>query len=426
MKKVLSLISLLLVFAMLAAAPVYAEEAESAEEVEATESVQESEIAEETEATEEEDRVPFEAPRSSPIYYANNIEGQSIPVIDGEIKEGEYGKITSKLVDHIKLKNVWPESGYAVDPDRVDYCSESIDFYIAYDENYFYLAFVDYGSKWEAKEGDQTANFTARNNYSFGVGFQLDDLTNYFSLSIEGQRISGSFSDGKTSNFTQVDGGFASIVSEAYLKKYLKDDPTKVFCDADITTLGGKNVDSKEGQYVAVCEMKFDKKLMLERFNEYAYTEYAELPNAMFFHMTARSYVLNPDLETDNENCTSYNKYFAADISGLNQTQMTKFYMDYGILPGSPQQYIPSVVVFGEEGTTVYHPREIETPDLPEEEEIEPEYEPITEEMHETLEPKTETLPADAEGGCGSTVSVAAFALVAALGACTVFASKKK
>ena len=404
MKKVLAIISLLLVLAMLGATPVFAEGTEQSE-----------------------DRIPFEAPRSSPVYYANNIEGQSLPVIDGEIKEGEYGKITAKLDEHVKLMNVWPESGYVVDADRDDYCSEYFDFYIAYDENAFYLAFVDYGSKWDAKAGDDKANYTSRNNYSFGIGFQLDDLTNYFSISIEGQRISASFSDGKLSNFTSVEGGFPSIVSEAYLKKYLKDDPTKVFCDDDISTLGGKNVNSLEGQYVAVCELKFDKKLMLERFNEYAYTEYEELPNAMYFHFTARSYVLTADLSAQAEDATSYNKYFAADVSGLNDTQMTKFYMDYGILPGSKQDYVPSVVVFGEEGTPVYLPLEIEETEPPVEETLPPETEApvITEEIHETLPALTETLPVE-EGGCGSSVAFAGIALVMTIGTCTVFVSKKK
>ncbi len=410
MKKVLALISLLLVFAMLASVSAFAEVADSTEIVD-----------EETD-----DRTPFVAPRSAPIYYANNIEGVSVPVVDGEIKEGEYGNLTVKLDEHIKLKNTWPESGYVADHERDDYCSEYFDFYIAYDENFFYLAFVDYGSKWDAKEGDNKANFTARNNYSFGLGFQLDDLTNYFSISIEGQRIGASFSDGKLSNFTSVDGGFASIVSEAYLKKYLKDDPTKVFCNDDITSLSGKNINSTEGQYVAVCEMKFDKKLMLEQFNGYAYTEYEELPNAMYFHMTARSYVLTADLKAQAEEATSYNKYFAADISDLNDTQMTKFYLDYGILPGSPQDYVPSVVVFGEEGTPVYIPRDIEETEPPAPE-TEPESEiVITEEIHETLPPLTETLPTEEDGGCGGAVSLAGIALVATLGTCTAFVAKKR
>lgn len=407
MRKILSIISLVLLFSMIIAVPTYADE------------VQDTDVIESEEGT------LFEAPRSSPIYYANNIEGQSVPVIDGEIKEGEYGKITVKLDEHVKLMNVWPESGYVVDADRDDYCSEYFDFYIAYDENFFYLAFVDYGSEWDAVAGDNKANFTSRNNYSFGIGFQLDDLTNYFSISIEGGRIGASFSDGKLSNFTSVDGGFAAVVSEVHLKKYLKADPTKVFCDEDITTLSGKNINSTEGAYVAVCEMKFDKKLMLQRFNEYAYTEYEELPNAMYFHMTARSYVLKADLKDVNEDCTSYNKYFAADVSDLNDTQMTKYYMDYGILPGSKQDYIPSIVVFGEEGTPIYPAKEIEETEPPVEE-TEPVTEPIiTEEIHETLPPLTETLPVE-EGGCGGAVTLSGIALVAVLGTCTAFLSKRK
>ena len=54
---------------------------------------------------------------------------------------------------------------------------------------------------------------------------------------------------------------------------------------------------------------------------------------------------------------------------------------------------------------------------------------PVTEapttEAPKTEAPTTEAPAAD-EGGCGSTVGVAGLALVAALGTCTVFVSKKR
>ena len=40
--------------------------------------------------------------------------------------------------------------------------------------HFIYIAFVDYGSKWEAKEGDEMATFTSRNNYAFGLGSRAD------------------------------------------------------------------------------------------------------------------------------------------------------------------------------------------------------------------------------------------------------------
>ena len=58
------------------------------------------------------------------------------------------------------------------------------------------------------------------------------------------------------------------------------------------------------------------------------------------------------------------------------------------------------------------------------------ETEPATTEAPVTEAPKTEAptteAPAEEEKGCGSTVGVAGIALITALGACTVFAAKKK
>ena len=72
MKKFISIISLLLVTAMIFAVPVFADEAEESK--------------------------PFEPPKGMTTYYANNVSGNT-PNIDGVIGEGEYGELTVRVTD---------------------------------------------------------------------------------------------------------------------------------------------------------------------------------------------------------------------------------------------------------------------------------------------------------------------------------------
>ena len=102
--------------------------------------------------------------------------------------------------------------------------------------------------------------------------------------------------------------------------------------------------------------MKFDKKLMLENFNGYAYTEYAECPNAMYFRNTLTTY--RGGAEEGTASLTGQNKYLVTDISALNEAQKTKFYMDYGMLPGSPTQIMPALIVFDSPEAPIMIPAE--------------------------------------------------------------------
>ena len=99
------------------------------------------------------------------------------------------------------------------------------------------------------------------------------------------------------------------------------------------------------------------------------------------------------------------------------------------MLPGTAQEFLPTLIVFGDQNKVLTLPEVgvIDAPAADEPAATEPAGD-VTEPVADATEPAGDdaaTEPA-AEGGCGGAVSFAGLALVAALGTCTVFVAKKK
>ena len=375
----------------------------------------------------------FTPAKDMAVYYANNLEGQTLPAIDGTINPGEYGNVIT-IADPTPMVEGWPENGYVIDWDSTRPRSGQIEYYFAYDETSLYIAFKEYGMKYD--DGNTAYNdFQSRSNYSLSWGFQLDDMTNYLQHSVTYGggcwNKNFTFSDGKLSNFSSTEVAPDQFYSELFVHKYkadeadLPEDERTLWVYGDVLSASNQNTSA---QYIMEVEIRLDKQQAIEVFNSVAYTEYAECPNAMYFMMTCGVYRLLSDGTTANP-LQGGNKYLVTDISKYNDAQKTKFYMDYGMLPGSPTTILPSLIVFDSPDAPIMIPADkVETePVETEPEETEPEEtEPVVEntEANVTEAPVTEA-PA-AEGGCGSSVAVAGIALVAALGTCTAFVAKKK
>ena len=368
------------------------------------------------------------------VYYANNLEGQTLPAIDGTINPGEYGNIIT-IAEPTPMGEKWPETSYIIDRESTRPRSGQIEYYFAYDETSIYIAFKEYGATFD--DGNSMyADYSMRSNYSFYYGFQLDDMTNYFAHSVSygggcwnGQKLT--FSDGKLSNFSSTEVTPDQFYSELFVHKYkadeaaLPEDERTLWVYGDVLSASNQNANAA---YILEVEMRLDKQQVIEIFNSVAYTEYAECPNAMYFMMGLTTYRRVAD-DQEGSTLTGVNRYLVNDISSYNEAQKTKFYMDYGMLPGSPTHVIPSLIVFDEKDAPIMIPADkVETePVIEETEPVVEETEPVEEtEADVTEAPAGETEPAVAEGGCGSSVAVAGIALVAALGTCTAFVAKKK
>ena len=370
----------------------------------------------------------YTPPVGMDILYATDLTGKNVPVVDGSIGADEYGKVAKIVTDPFKMAEKWPENIYIIDEDSDRPSSGTIEYYFAYDENSIYIAFKEYGMVFD--DGSEThADYAMRCNYGIEFGFDLADISNYFLHVIT---YGGGcwnkdlrFSDGKSANFSSFEPTPEDLYSEFFVNKYaakdasLPDDERSLFAFGDL--LSAQNTNSTE-PYIIEVEMRIDKAQAIELYNSAAYTNYAGLPDAMYFSMG--THVYRPAKESGGTSLGGFARYLASDMRGTNLED----YMSYGILPGAPQECLPYLIVFGDENTVLTIPAE-----KPETEAVvteQPEQSGICEGATETIASEENTVAdeteAPAESGCGGAVSLASLALVAALGACTVFVSKKK
>ena len=412
---------------------------------------------------------PWDIPEGVQVYYANNLSGKTAPIIDGEISDDEYGNVTAELrpANRLAFAAESTNEHYSkIDDNRVNQpTSDLLEFYFAYDENNIYIAMVDYGGTWAEgtdtyqwlqttkaadTQGDtdwskyQISTFAARCNYHFNTSFFLADSSSYFSRQASSRGFDENkwFAGGRTDLQNQDErfGKPQSIVKNAYIKKSYVADGT-VFADApggykidnpDDANDKRANVNQFQGQYKAVIELQYDKKFIMDLMNELYTDSFVELPNAMWFWLTLRTYVAGKDADNNDKavegDCLAYNRYFATDI----RTSEVDYSM-YGIKEGD--QAIPNLIVFAEPGEEISEGKWEGDGEIEEEEEEEEEIVETTEEVEETEEEedddaKTTTEASEDEeekkGGCGSTVGIAGLALITALGTCTVFVAKKK
>ena len=435
MKKALAIISLVLVFVMLASIPSFAEGY----------------------------TFVWEDPKDITKYYATDITGKEVPVIDGEIKEGEYGTPIVITDNYLTIDPADVNNGNKIIDDYDQPASDKFEYYFSYDKDYIYIAFKDYGGTWE--KGSTTANFldnhagvtdgyknfATRANYYITLGFFLDDAKTTLTLGCS----SRGFDESRLHDMGKSIGTISDaneVVEQLYMRRYLAKDGTIITkCDNNGSLIEGVkgNENCFEGQYIAECEIKVAKSRVIEILNENFFTEYVELGNACWLYATNRQYVskLNSN-ETYGGGVTAYNRYFSKDIRS-NKAD----YGDYGINEGDAKDTIGSLLVFAPEGTPIEMCKEASEvatepaatepaatePAATEPAATEPAAtEPAVTELAATEPAATEpaatepaatepaaTEPA-AEGGCGGAVSFAGLALVAALGTCTVFVAKKK
>ncbi|MBR2388538.1 MAG: hypothetical protein IKB02_07220 [Clostridia bacterium] len=396
MKRIFSAISLVLVFVLLLSVAVSANEVDSN---------------------------VYTPPKGMAIIYANDLTGASVPSIDGNISENEYGKLSKIETDPFKMAAKWPENIYSIDEDSDRPSPGTIEYYFAYDENNVYIAFKEYGQVFD-DANTAYADYAMRNNYGIEFGFDLLDISNYF---LHVVTYGGGcwnkdlrLSEGKSSNFASLDVKPEALYSEFFVNKYaakdaaLPDDERTLFAFGDI--ISAQNTNATE-PYILEVEMRIDKQTAIELYNTLAYTNYASFPNAMYFSMGAHVYRGSTDGTPAKE---GHARYLATD---KRETKLED-YLDYGILPGSPQECLPYLIVLGDENTVITVPEEkveTEAPDT--------EAETLATETNAPAEETSNSNETEAvvtEGGCGSAITITGLALVATLGTCTVFISKKR
>ena len=395
MKKFLSFISLLLV-AMMIAVPVV-----SAEENVVDES-------------------SFNLPAGINKYYANDVSGKT-PVIDGIIEDGEYGKLTVRIDNPTAMKN---DSGvFATDPVDETLRSTYIEFWFAYDANNYYIAIHDAGPEYVDNGDEYTKNDVPfRNNVMFRMGFDLNDLVSYFWFGGSSTVVHWNdlrYMEFNKSNVAPVKTG--TFITEAVVRKVDVETGENVTLGDFYSSNGNANYAG--GKWEEYIEFKIDKSATAKAMNECYFTDYVEIPNAMYFGYLTNTFRAKAD-SFEEANSQYYMWLGNNDISDKQGD-----YADFGYYEGMTNQVLFDLIVFGDENTVI-----APTDPFPVIEGTEaPTTEPVTE-TPTTEAPATEPVtevptteaPAAAEGGCGGTVALAGLSLVATLGVCSAFLAKKR
>ncbi len=402
MKKFLSIVSLLLVAMMIFAVPTFAEEAEGEA------------------AT---------LPAGIQKYYANNITG-SIPTIDGVIDEGEYGNLTVRVTDPAAM--VGDSGVFMTEGVFEDFCNEYVDFWFAYDENNIYIA-IHVGPAAYNDNGDEYKmnDVVFRNNTFFRMGFDLDDLMGGYI------RFGGSSSTVHWNDLRYFEFGKANIapvktntfITELVTRK------VDVVSGADVTfgdlTTANGNANYADGAWEQYIEMKIDKKATAQMLNECFFTDYDEIPNAMYFSFDTNSFKAHGAYKSDGktETVEPNDAQYWSWMGKTNIAGKQGEYADFGLYEGmTGRENLMDLIVFGDENTVIKNADPFPVKEETEPEVTEPEA-PTNENPTEapvTEAPAGETEAPAADGGCGGSVAVAGLALVAALGTCTAFVAKKK
>ena len=401
----------------------------------------------------------FVIPEGINVYYATDV-SDNTPTIDGQITDGEYGtKYTIEAPMALKNSD-WGDTWEYGEYDET-LASEYMDVYFAYDDEYVYFAFYEVGADATNTEDDDENtlnNIPFRSNYRFNFGFDLYNAANYIQTeagnTIAWNSIHYVLNDAVKQNNTSIT--MSTMVEEFIAAKYKVEDST-IVAYGDLSTADG-NSNYWAAQWALCTEFKFNRAAMAEVWNEFYGTSYEHISNAMWVGLVTNSFRF---VTADREE--PYDGQYFKWIGQNDITDNKADFATYGITAESYRVDIFDLVVFGNEGDDILladpNPpvtEEATTVEVTSEEEVTTAPEATTTEAPKTEEPATEApeteaevtteapateaptteapkteaptteVPAADEGGCGSTVSVAGLALVAALGTCTVFAAKKR
>ena len=408
MKKLLSILSLIIAILMVATTAVAAEDVLLSAPADG--------------AVEEgaEEATAWVAPEGITTYYATNVTGKT-PLLDGTISEGEYGqaiRITDpKACSAEDWGASWSKEGETVNEDVK---SEYMDVYFAYDEKNIYVAIYDMSQAVNNTDDNEFNDYPFRSNYTFYFGFDLNDLTNYFQMSGYQTHIHWAnlnyFEFGKKN---EAPIKTYDLISEAVVRKTNTETGEDV-AFGDLLSSNG-NANYYAGKWALTVEFKLDREVVADAMNSCFFTDYDTTSNAMYFGLNTNTYVAEA---ADYSGRTQYWQWMGNNDIREKQGN----YSDFGIYEGSTREKIFDLVVFGDENT----PIEIADPFPIRPETEAPTEAPVTEAPTEapvTEAPVTEAPATEApaaEGGCGSSVALAGIALVAALGTCTAFVAKKK
>ncbi len=402
MKKFLAIISLVLIVCMLVVTPAFAEE----------------------------ETPVYEKDFGQDVFHATKLSKE--PRLDGNISEEEWGEPTVVKVDPNYWQSLRTDDTYAnvteEDPgDLDDRTIEELKVWFAYDDTKIYIAYEQLGGVWDCNnngvEGDRYDEYTFRHNNVMRLGFDIENFSNLLQIDYGSEWTLNKGTSSLNSANLRFTNGMAYAEDASAIKPSgkspLSGGMIKKVHAKDGSPLAITN--SQNGQYIETIELAFNKDRLLAAVNEAGETDYAELPNAMYFGLYFRQYSWG-DEQLSQVVYNGQTAWFGTPIDLSTQLELDTLF-----------QYYPDIVVFGDKIEKPLHESDVtEAPaetsteaatDAPESTPAADETKPVADESAPTSEVPT---VGATEGGCGGTVSFAGLALIATLGTLGVIDVTKK
>ena len=329
--------------------------------------------------------------------------------VDGRLGEAEgwvcltpdYATRTS-LADEYRF-NAWKEnSTVAVAEDKTAYAS-NFKLYVAQTETDVYFAIEDFAPYFEIDGEDgftKACESICRNNYNIRLGFDVANYDRYVHIrefnSLDQFNICGP--DG----YKNMKTVYGDIVSYAFAR--FAEDGSHLY-DGNKNTTNQHYWTKPATQWTAVLEIKLSKAMIKDMYVEY-FGEGADANidfTSMFVSTSAGGAIADP--AESNKYSWVYTNYMG--------TMLTP---EEASANGLKERVIPELIVFGKDPSITEAPTTEAPTEAPETDA------PAATDAPDEGEPDIADLPT----GCVGTVSAAGVAIVAALGTCTVFVSKKK
>ena len=269
-------------------------------------------------------REGWATPNGINTHYATNVSGNS-PTIDGTIGVGEYGSRT----------RVTP---LALSGNNANLASQYMDYYFAYDDEYIYIAIHEVG-----------VSGMLRSNYTFNFGFDLNDVTNYFSFGgyqtyIRNNKDHWGTLLYYTSGSVCSNSGWlntSDLIEDSAIKKVYSS-TGKVLAMGDVLSSTG-NYNGDGNACDMFIEFKLSKADIAECMNKAYGTNYTTISDAMWIDVETKGY------NTAASESQTFKWVGQNDITGMQSS-----YSDYD--PNSrllSRDWMPDVVVFGDENTDI-------------------------------------------------------------------------